>query len=64
MKTVLEINGKRYKVVPDKPGLGVNSCAAQGCALYDLCSPSDILCDDFIVDKAVHFEEDGTSTQA
>lgn len=63
MKTIMEINGKRYKVVPDKPG--VYSCAANGCALQDLCYPDeDILCKDFITCRAVHFEEDGNTTQA
>lgn len=60
-KTVLEMNGKRYKAVPDTKG--VNSCAANGCALWDYCSPSDILCEEFMTDRAVHFEEDGDSQQ-
>lgn len=62
MKTILEIDGKRYKAVPDEPG--VNSCAANGCALWDMCSPSEILCEDFIEDRCVHFEEDDSTTQA
>lgn len=61
MKTILEFKGKRYKAVPDKPG--VYSCIANGCALWDFCAPFDILCEDFIEDRYVHFEEDDSTTQ-
>lgn len=58
-KTVLEMGGKRYKVVPNKKG--ENSCAGNGCALWDYCSPLYIFCDEFMTDSPVHFEEDDDS---
>ena len=60
-KTFLEINGKRYKVVPNMKG--INYCTANGCALWAYCSPLYIICDEFMTDRPVHFEEDGDSQQ-
>lgn len=60
MKTFLEIKGKRYRVRKDKIQGGL--CSENGCALIDVCSPSNILCEEFTGMYFVHFELDDGET--